>query len=1036
MILSDVSVKRPVFATVLSLLLLAFGILSFSSLPVRQYPDISPPVVSIQANYRGAAANIIETKITQVIENAISGIEGIRSISSSSRDGRASISVEFSLDREMDDAANDIRDRVARIVARLPEEADPPTIAKRDADAQVIQWFNLSSPTMDPMKLTDYASRYIVDQFSVVDGVAQVQNSGAGRYAMRVWINRIALAARNLTVADIENALRRENVELPAGRIDSQNREFSVRITRSYNTVADFKAMPVRRGPDGHLIRLGEVAEIEIGPADYRNEFRTNMAPMVGLGIIKQSTANTLSVGLATKAQAELLNQTLPEGMNIQASFDSSIFIDAAINSVYRTLFITMILVSAVIYLFLGNFRATLVPAVTVPVCLTASFIILAAFGFSVNLLTLLALVLAIGLVVDDSIVVLENIYRRIEDGEPPLLASYNGARQVAFAVISTTLVLIAVFVPIAFLQGNIGRVFAEIAFAIGAAVVFSSFLALTLSPMMCSKLLKEHASHSWLNNRIDRVFTRLGQAYHRGLEICLPHPVIFGAGIIIVLAGIFGLMREIPSEFTPQEDQGSFFTFVSAPEGASYEYMQGQLRQIEATVLPYLQSGEVVRVLTRVPGFGAADAVNSAVVIVNLASWDERDRSTQTVMRELAAKWAQIPGVRAFPRAGGGLGRRGGGAQVQFVLGGPTYEELADWRDLLISRAMAHGGFQRIDSDYKETKPQLVVEVDKDRAADLGVSIQNIGSTMQTMFAERRVTTYTEGGEEYDVILQAKEDDRATPDDLTNIYVRSEATGELIPLSNLTRVENRADAGSLNRYNRLRTITLSASLGPDLTLGEALYFLEGVVRDELPVTAHVDYKGESRDFKESSNELYYMFAMALLVVFLVLAAQFESFVHPFVIMLAVPLAVGGALLGLYVTGGSLNVYSQIGIIMLIGIAAKNGILIVEFANQLRDEGFEFEEAIIEASQIRLRPVMMTAVSTIMGAMPLILATGPGAASRITLGVVIFWGVSTATFLTLFIVPVFYRLLCRHSQSPGAVAARLARLQEAVSKRI
>jgi len=1030
MLISDISVKRPVFATVISLLILAFGVLSFKDLPLREYPDMSPPVVSVSTRYRGASAQVMETKVTQVVEDQISGIEGVESITSRSSDGTSNISVQFDISRDIDQAANDVRDKVARIVNMLPEEADPPQIAKADSDARPIQWFSLTSESMNQMELTDYAERYLVDQFTTIDGVASVMVNGSGRFSMRVWLDRIALAARGMTVNDVESALRSQNIELPAGRIDSIGREFTVRVKRGYESADEFAQMVVSRGSDGHLIRLGEVARVEVGPTSYRNEFRGNATPQIGMGIVKQSTANTLEVLRATNTKATAINAGLPDSMDLFASSDDSVFIEAAINSVYVTLALTMLLVSLVIYLFLGTVRAMIVPAVTIPICLISSFIGLSLFDYSVNLITLLALVLAIGLVVDDSIVVLENIQRRIEEGEPPLLAAFNGSRQVAFAVIATTVVLIAVFVPIAFLEGNLGVIFAELAVTIGTAVVFSSILALSLTTMMCSKLLNNHAHENYLTRKMDDLFHWLQRGYHRTLQYCLPRPYIVVSSIIAIGIGSWMLLSELPRTFAPQEDQGVFFTRIIGPEGASFDFMRNQLRSLEGTVMEKVENEEVDRVLLFLPGWGASDAVNSAVALVILPEWENRKTPTQTVMSSLVSEWQEIPGIRAFPFMRSGIQSRGGGQPVQFVLGGSTYEELAQWRDIVMAKARDNPAFSRMQSDYRETKPQLLVEVDKTRAADLGVSVEAIGRTLQTMMSERRVTTFIRDGEEYDVILQAEAEQRASLDDLSNIYVRSGESGALIPLSNLTHIQSTADAGDLNRYNRLRAITISANLAPGYPLGEALEFLKNIVRTELPPSAQIDYKGESLDLKDSEGGLLFAFSLALLVVFLVLAAQFESFVHPLVIMMTVPLATFGALLGLYLTGNSLNIYSEIGLVILVGISTKNGILIVEFANQLRDQGKEFTEALIEAADVRLRPVLMTALSTIMGSIPLVMASGPGSESRITLGIVIFSGVCMATIMTLFVVPVCYNLLAKSTGSPGDVASELEDLQK------
>jgi len=1034
MILSDVSVKRPVFATVLAMLLVALGILSFHGLPVREYPNVVPPVISVSTTYPGASAQVVESQITQVIEDQVNGIEGVANISSSSSDGVSRISVEFSLDRSLDEAANDIRDRISRITNRLPEDADPPQISKADSDARPILYLNFTSTTLDPMALTDYAERYIVDQLAVIPGVAEVSVSGSGRYSMRIWLDRVAMAARGITVNDIETVLRRENLELPAGRIDSSLREFGVRIERAYRTAADFRGLVLLRGADGQIVRLGDVAVVEIGPSNLRTSYRANGNPRIGVGVIKQSTANTLDVLNGVYDRVARINSTLPEGTQLGVGSDESVFIRGAVDSVYETISITTVLVALVILVFLGSIRAMLIPAITIPICLIAAFIAVAAFGYTINLVTLLALVLAIGLVVDDAIVVLENIHRRIEEGEPPLLAAFNGSRQVAFAVVATTVVVVAVFLPLAFQNDYIGQIFAELAVTISAAVIISTVLALSLTPMLCSKFLRAHQlgrASEWL----DAAFERLADRYQRLLERVVVFPAAPLLVVALVMAGAYAVFDVVPDEFAPAEDQGIVFTRVIGPEGASFTYMRDQLLEIERRTLPLVDDGTLQQVMTVVPMFGG-NQVNVGGVMMSLVPWDQRTRSTQDVVDQVLASWSDIPGVRAFPSIRQGLSRRsgggpGGGTPVQFVIQGSTYEELAAWRDIVVERAEQNPGLLRIDSDYKETKPELVVTIDKNRAADLGVSTQAIGRTLQTMMSERDITTYVEGGEEYDVIVQAQDSQRASPDDMTNIYVRSDTSGQLIPLSNLVRIEDRADAASLNRYNRLRAVTISASLAPGYSLGDALEFLEDVVRDELPFTAQVDYRGDSLEYKEASGGLYFTFVLALLVVFLVLSAQFESFVQPAVIMLTVPLAVFGGLLGLLLTDGTLNIYSKIGIVILVGIATKNGILIVEFINQLRDAGRPFESAVIEAARLRLRPILMTAVSTLMGSVPLLLAVGPGSESRFTLGIVIFSGVSFATFMTLFVVPACYRLLARRTGSPGAVAAELTRLQGA-----
>jgi multidrug efflux pump len=889
-------------------------------------------------------------------------------------------------------------------------------------------WLTLTSSTMGLMELTDYMERYILDRFAVIPGVSQIRMFGSGGPSMRVWVDPLAMAARELTVGDIEAAVRRENLELPAGRVESQDRDFQVRMARNYQTADDFRNLVITQGADGHLIRLGEIARIELGPRQQENSFRTNGATTTGFGVIKQSKANTVEVLDAVTAEVDRLNAgDLPEGMALVTSGDDSMFIRAAINAVYWTIAITTALVGFVILVFLGSLRAMIIPLVTIPVCLISAFSVLAVFGYSINLITLLALVLSIGLVVDDSIVVLENTHRRIEAGEPPLLAAYNGTRQVAFAVIATTVVLVAVFAPVAFLKDSVGRIFAELAVTIAAAVIFSSVLALSLAPMLCSKLLKSSAKESRTAHMLDHAFEYLSRKYQQVLRGVLKAPWTAVVASVLLAYGAYALLQAIPQEYSPAEDQGTFMGQIQAPEGTSYERLQRDADAIEAPMRPYFESGLIQRGIVGIPGWGNN---GSGMVNVTLAPWDERDVTTAELLEELNASWAEIPNlqVTAFMRSsapGGGRGGGGGGQPVQLVLGGPNYELLADWRDLIIDRASENPGLQRLQSDLKETQPQVLLRIDTERAASLGVSAESIGRTLQSVMSERRISTYVVDGEEYDVVLQAEEDQRATYADLRSIYVRSERSGELIPLANLTTLEDQAGPAQLNRYNRTRAVTISANLAPGYTLGEALDYLEGIIREELPITAQVDYRGESRDLRESSGSLLFTFGVALFVVFLVLAAQFESFVHPLVIMVTVPLAVAGGLFGLWAAGMTLNIYSQIGIIMLVGIASKNGVLIVEFINQMRDEGLEFRDAVVEGARIRFRPVVMTAFSTVMGSIPLILATGPGAASRTNLGVVIFSGVSIATFFTLFIVPAFYDFFARRTGSPNAVARKL-----------
>jgi multidrug efflux pump len=1027
MLISDISVKRPVFAAVISILIIVFGIVSFDRLTLREYPDIDPPVVTVEVSYPGAPANIVETRITQIIEERISGVAGIEFIQSTSRDGQSNVVIEFSVNRDIDSAANDVRDRVAGIADNLPEEADPPEVQKVDSSNDVIMWLNLVSPKMTVPELSDYADRYIVDQFSAVDGVARVRIGGRQAYAMRAWLDRTALAARGLSVGDVERALRSENLELPAGAIESDEVVFKARIDRAFKKPEDFGQLVLARGDDGYLVRLGDVARVELGLVEDRTFFRGNQEPMIGLGIVRQSTSNTIDVANGAKELAAKLNKTLPDGMSIKQSFDASIFVQSSITEVYTTLLISILCVVFVIYLFLGSVRVMLIPAVTVPVSLIGTFIAIYAFGFSINLLTLLALVLAIGLVVDDAIVVLENIVRRIQEkGETPLVAAYKGARQVGFAVVATTLVLIAVFVPITFLEGDLGLLFTEFALTIAAAIAFSSLIALTLSTMLASKILTASTEpNTKLVDAVNTVFRRLRRRYQTILVNSLRSPIKVFVGYFLVIAIAVFSYSFIDQEFSPKEDRGAFFLLVNGPEGASYKYIEEYMTEIESRLMPLVENGEVNRLLVRAPrAFGSIESFNSGIAIVILNDWAER-RSAWDIMDDVRERVSDLPGVRAFPIMRSGFG---GGTQkpVQFVLGGSTYEELAEWSQIIIDKInQDNPGFNGLDSDYKQTRPQIDFVVDYDRAADLGVTIAEIGRTLEVMMGGRRVTTFQQRGEEYDVIIEGERAQQSSFNQIQNIQVRSQRSGELIPISNFLVIKEYAAAEQLSRFNRIRSITLDANLADGYSLGEALAHLQGLVDEHLPDEAVVDYKGESRAFVDSGGSIAFVFALGLLVVFLVLAAQFESFVHPLIIITTVPLTVGGGLLGLWLTGQSLNIYSQIGLIMLIGLAAKNGILIVEFANQLRDEGMRFNRAIISASVIRFRPILMTGVTTIAGTIPLILASGAGAETRYVVGTVILFGVLASTILTILVVPVVYSLMARKTNSPEQVARNL-----------
>jgi multidrug efflux pump len=1024
--LSDLSVRRPVLATVFSLLIIAFGLIAFTTLPLRELPDVDQPVVSISTSYPGASAQVVETQITRIIEDQLSGIEGVDVINAASRDGRSSINIEFTLDRDLEDAANDVRNAVSRARGSLPADVIEPVISKADSDANAIMWFSLSSTTMDLVELSDYAQRYIVDRIGVIDGVANVQVGGDARRALRIWLDTSALAARGLTVQDVETALRSQNLDLPAGYVQSQERDYQVRVTRPFETPDQFARLPLRAASDtdAAIVRLGDVARIEFAPIEERRIFRGNGLDQVGIGIVRQSQSNALEVGRAVKAEMERIRETLPEGTAIDLTSDSTVFIDEAISRVAQTLLEATILVVLVIYLFLGSWRAAFIPTAVIPVCLIGSFLILAIFGFTINLLTLMALVLSIGLVVDDSIVVLENAQRRVDTlGEPRLVAAQRGARQVFFAVVATSAVLVAVFAPMLFVGGYVGKLFVELSVTVAGVVVISAFAALSLSPVMCSKLLKPASQSTRLARFVDKALDGLRRSYRESLEAAMANKAPVFAAFGAVLLGGWFLFSQISSELTPQEDRGQLMAFVSAPEGSGFEYTSRSMEQVEATLMEYVEAGEVERFMVVLPGFGDAgtNRFSSGFSMIFLKPWGER-RSAPEIMTELNQRFSQIPGATIrviMPNAF----QRGGGDGASIVLLGSEYEPLAATGDRIMARLRENPNFLRPRMNYEPSSPRVMVDIDRERAAALGLSVQSIGRTLEATMGARRVNTITDRGEEYYVYLQAERSERSDISDLANKYVRSDRTGELVPLSTVVSLRTVGDSAERRRMNRQAAITIGASIPGDYAIGDAMDELERVAREEIGDQAiSIDYSGQARQFRQSTAAIGFAFAFALIIVYLVLAAQFESFVHPFVIMLSVPLAIMGGLFGLFLFENTLNIYSQIGLIILIALAAKNGILIVEFANQLRDEGRSVRDAIIEASDLRIRPVLMTSIATMAGAIPLIIGHGAGAESRVTIGTVIFFGLGVATMLTLFVVPVFYDLLARYTKSPEATA--------------
>ena len=1067
MMLSDLSVRRPVFAAVAAIVLCVVGLAAFFATPVRELPDVDPPIVSVSTTYAGASAEVIESRITEPIEQQIAGIPGIERINSTSRDGRSSVNIEFALDRNIDDAANDVRDRISRVVGRLPDQANPPEVSKADSDSQPIIILFLRSTTLNRLELTDYADRYLIDRLATVPGVAQVQIYGEQRYAMRIWLDAAALGARGLTVSDVENALTSQNVELPAGALESADKDYTVRVARTYARAEDFAQLPigsagsagaqagsggtsasaVQASPSGatgalqsgtaYVTRLGDIARIEEGPAEDRRLFRGNGVDQIGLAITRQAQSNDLAISDGVKAMMEEIEPSLPPGSEMQIGRDNSVFTSHAIDEVWITMAISMALVALVNFVFLGTLRAAIIPSVVAPICLLATFIVLAPFGFSLNLLTLLALVLAIGLVVDDAIVVTENIQRRLDHGEPPLVAAERGARQVFFAVVATTIVLLAVFAPLLFLPGYVGRLFVELAAAIAAAVAFSAFLALSLSPMLASRILRPATGNGWLAQRVDRGMDAVKTSYGRSLNALLGKRAAVGgvaALILLVGAGAVGLMTVLPDELVPAEDRGQVGIRVQGPEGAGYDYTRDIMLGLEPILAEYKASGEVESYLVSAPGFGGG-SFNSGNASLTLVDWAERTRSADEIAQELNGKLrgqtdaqvnASVPG--AFQRGGGNSN------SVEMVVTGSEYDDIFRWLQPILAASLDNPGFSRPRLNYEPNAPRLLVDVDPEKAAALGVSSQEIGRTLETMFGSRRATTYIKGGQEYDVILQTERDNRRNVADLEALYV-STGSGNLIPLSSVVTTQTSGDTPDRRRLDRQRSISLSADLNPGTTIADAIAFLEAEVAKQPTGVATTQWGGAARDQQEAGSAVGIAFGLALLLVFLVLAAQFESWITPAVIMLTVPLAAAGGLFGLLMAGSSLNIYSQIGLIILIGVAAKNGILIVEFANQLRDQGRSIREAIIESSTLRLRPIVMTSIATAFGALPLVLWQGAGAGSRQTIGVVIFAGAIFSTLLTLFVVPVIYGVLARFTKSPEYTARKIEEweAQEATS---
>ena len=1013
--ISELCVRRPVFATVLSLLLILIGIVSYDRLSVREYPNIDEPTVSVVTTYPGASASIVESQVTQVLEGSIAGIEGIDVLESTSRSESSRITVRFRLEIDPDVAASDVRDRVSRVRQRLPDEIDEPVISKVEADAQPVLFVVFRSDRMSGLELSDYIDRYVVDRFKNISGVADVQIYGERRYAMRVWVDRERLAAYALTVQDVEDALSAQNVEIPSGRIESVDREFTVLSRTGLTTVDQFNQIVVKRA-DGAQVHLSDVARVELGAADERRASRFNGGAAIFIGVIKQAVANPLDVSAGARAVLPQVNESLPEGMTATIGNDNAVFIDRSIEAVFHTIFEAVLLVVLVIVVFLRSFRASIIPIVTIPISLVTTFAIMYALGFSVNTLTLLAFVLAIGLVVDDAIVVLENIFRHIEHGMKPIPAAIRGACEIGFAVIAMTMTLAAVYAPVAFAPGRTGRLFLEFALTLAGAVIISGFVALTLTPMMCSRLLKHEAKPGRVSAFIEGRLRAMESGYRRLLGTALKiRPLILLLALMVAGASAF-FLTALPSELAPVEDRGVIRVSGSAPEGSTLAYTSRYTNQIDQIVAKEPEVGSVLII----NGF---PEVHRFLVIGRLKDWDERDVRQQELVAKLTPELRRIAGINAYANNPPSLGASNNSRPIEFVIQtSSTYEQLDEYVNRFLERIRDYPGLVSIDSDLKLNKPEISIAVDRAKAADLGIDIAVLGRTLESLLGGRQVTRFEVGGEQYDVYVQLDASDRSSPATLDTIYLRS-AGGEMVQLSNLVTVRESVAPQELKRFNQLRSATISGNLAPGFSQGEALDFLDQTAREVLPQTVQTDVAGQSREFRAAGQSLVVVFLLALGFIYLVLAAQFESFRDPVIIMLTVPLSMTGALAALYFTGGSLNVYSQIGLVTLVGLITKHGILIVEFANQQQEAGLDRRASVIEAAVLRLRPILMTTGAMVLGAVPLALASGAGAESRAQIGWVIVGGMTLGTLLTLFVVPVVYSLIGRVHHTPHAEVA-------------
>ncbi|MBK8016601.1 MAG: efflux RND transporter permease subunit [Betaproteobacteria bacterium] len=1013
MVLSDISIKRPVLAIVMSLIIVLVGYLSYTRMAVREYPNIDPPTVSVRTVYKGATAQVMESSITQPLEDSLSGIEGIKTIKSQSREEVSQITVTFVTSREIDGAANDVRDRVARIRKNLPAAADNPVVSKIEADAQPIVWIAFTSDRHTPMELTDFADRYLTDPLKALPGVASVIIGGERKYAMRVWLDRERMAAQGLTAQDVEEALRRQNLDSPGGRIESTQREFTVLARTDLRSPEEFNNMIIRE-VNGYPVRLRDVGRAAPGPYENRKVVRVRGEEALGLGIVKQSTANTLEVAQAVKALLPRLEGTLQPGMKVWVAVDTSQFIEASVEAVKTTIMEALVLVVLVIFFFLREFRATIIPAITIPVSIIGHFTFLKVLGFSVNTLTLLGVVLSIGLVVDDAIVVLENVHRHIEEGMKPFKAALQGTREIGFAVIAMTITLAAVFTPLSFAQGNTGKLMTEFALTVATSVIVSGFVALSLVPMMCSRMLKHE--HSWIYRKTEPFYTGMTEGYRSMLKATLRHRWVIGVVLVAVIGAMYWLFTQLKAELSPVEDRSLFLAFVVTPEGSSMQYTDGYVHAVEEIAKNVPEIDTMFAVVA--PGLERPNPVNLGIAFAVLKPWNDRTRSQQQITKELTPKlFGGLPGALSFALNPPSLGQNFLAKQVEYVIYGNSYEELQGKVGKVMAKLRDFPGITGLDTDLKLNKPQLSVKIDRDKASALGVSMDTIGHTLEILLGGYDVTRYKHEGKQYDVVLQLEDDKRRQPSDLTAIYVRG-TDGSLHQLSNLVMLEETVGPKELNHFNKLRAAIINGNVAGNYSLGQVLDHIDGLVKSELGPDTRTDLDNVSREFRESSGQLWMTFGLALVFIYLVLSAQFESFVGPLVIMVTVPLAMTGAALTMYINmllekGGTLNVYSQVGLVMLVGLITKHGILIVEFANQLRAKGMAKMDAIVEAATLRLRPILMTTAAMVLGAIPLALSHGAGSESRQAIGWVVVGGLLLGTLLTLFVIPTVYSVLVR-----------------------